>query len=227
MSNSQSLRPLSARGSAEAAPGATTTFVRADPWPLGDNMPMHPQLCPQLRELQLRTGSATPDLAMLLRLINDHYHATETERRGIVESMRLMADEARALANEAHKQSSDRLQVILDHIKDDLKAIGALLVGLVGERARLIRHEAHRLDDAASLGLGRVVMIVDEPQQHREIRRRAAGAQLQLAQLRAQLRVHRHVVPEGPRIRPDEGRGGSRGRLGGAAGAERPQGLRI
>src|SRR5258708_13350521 len=117
MSNSQSLRPLSPGGSAEAAPGATTTFVRADPWPLGDNMPMHPQLCAQLRELQLRTGSATPDLAMLLRLINDHYHATETERRGIVESMRLMADEARALAHEAHKQSSDRLQVILDHIK--------------------------------------------------------------------------------------------------------------
>src|SRR5256885_10058009 len=31
---------------------------------------------------------------------------------------RLMADEARALAREAHAQSSEHLQVILDHIKD-------------------------------------------------------------------------------------------------------------
>ena len=55
---------------------------------------------------------------MLLSLINDHYHTAERERRGIVESMRLMADEARALALEAHAQSAEHLQVILDHIKD-------------------------------------------------------------------------------------------------------------
>ena len=32
--------------------------------------------------------------------------------------MRLMADEARAMAHEAREQSSEHLQVILDHIKD-------------------------------------------------------------------------------------------------------------
>jgi diguanylate cyclase (GGDEF)-like protein/PAS domain S-box-containing protein len=79
---------------------------------------LHPQLKAALRELQLRTGSSDPDVPMLLRLINDHYQTIERERRGIVESMRLMADEAQALAHEAREQSSEHLQVILDHIKD-------------------------------------------------------------------------------------------------------------
>ncbi|HXO16358.1 MAG TPA: PAS domain S-box protein, partial [Steroidobacteraceae bacterium] len=122
MSNTKTLRTLP--DSAEAAPGATTTFVRADPRPPAETQPdLHPTLRAQLRELQLRTGNATPDLAMLLRLINDHYQTLEGERRGIVESMRLMADEARALANEVHAQSSEHLQVILDHIKDVVLAL--------------------------------------------------------------------------------------------------------
>ena len=103
----------------EAQPGATTTLVREDPRPLSEADPdLHPHLQAQLRELRLRTGSAHPDVGMLLRLINDHYLTIENERRGIVESMRLMADEARALALEAREQSSEHLQVILDHIKD-------------------------------------------------------------------------------------------------------------
>jgi diguanylate cyclase (GGDEF)-like protein/PAS domain S-box-containing protein len=108
----------------EATPGQTTTLVRADPRPSAEGAAeLHPALRAQLKELQLRTGSATPDLAMLLNLINDHYHTVERERRGIVESMRLMADEARALAHEAREQSSEHLQVILDHIKDVVLAL--------------------------------------------------------------------------------------------------------
>ncbi len=106
----------------EAIPGQTTTLVRADPRP-DDGTDLHPALRAQLKELQLRTGSATPDLGMLLKLINDHYHTAERERRGIVESMKLMADEARALAHEAREQSSEHLQVILDHIKDVVLAL--------------------------------------------------------------------------------------------------------
>src|SRR5215813_10887541 len=106
-------------GTPDAPPGATTTLVREDPRPLSEKDPeLHPQLRAQLRELQLRSGSAQPDVGLLLRVINDHYLAIDRERRGIVESMRLMADEARALAHEAREQSSDYLQVILDHIKD-------------------------------------------------------------------------------------------------------------
>ncbi|HEY8053072.1 MAG TPA: PAS domain S-box protein [Steroidobacteraceae bacterium] len=114
------------RAATEGATGATTTLVRADVRPRGADMAdLHPQLRAQLRELQLRTGSATPDVAMLVHLINTHYHTIDTERRGIVESMRLMADEARSLALEARAQSSEHLQVILDHIKDVVLALDA------------------------------------------------------------------------------------------------------
>jgi hypothetical protein len=41
-----------------------------------------------------------------LQLINTHYHTIDRERRGIVESMPLMADEARSLALEVRAQSS-------------------------------------------------------------------------------------------------------------------------
>src|SRR2546428_11772016 len=100
-------------------PGGTTTLVRADDSPRGEDSPdLHPQLRTQLREMRLRTDSATPDLGMLLRLVSAHYESIDDERRGIVQSMRLMADEARALATEEREQSSEHLQVILDHIKD-------------------------------------------------------------------------------------------------------------
>ena len=122
MSNSQTL--WTHPQAPDAAPGATTTLVRADPQSNAEtHSELHPNLRAQLRELQLRTGSASPDLAMLLRLINDHYVTIDGERRGIVESMRLMADEARALAVEARAQSSEHLQVILDHIKDVVLAV--------------------------------------------------------------------------------------------------------
>ena len=38
---------------------------------------------------------------MLLRLVSAHYETIDEERRGIVQSMRLMADEARAAQSTA------------------------------------------------------------------------------------------------------------------------------
>src|SRR5580658_5217983 len=108
----------------EPPAGATTTLVRADAGPLSEaHAELHSHLRAQLHEVDLRSGSTEPDLPMLLRLVSEHYAAIERERRGIVESMRLMADEARALALEAHEQSSEHLQVILDHIKDVVLAL--------------------------------------------------------------------------------------------------------
>jgi len=126
MSKAPSTRPDSpdtGTGATTTFVSSTTTFVRADAKPGETPKDMHPQLRSHLKELQLRTGSAVPDLPMLLRLINDHYHTIDHERRGIVESMRLMADEARQLATEAREQSSEHLQVILDHIKDVVLAV--------------------------------------------------------------------------------------------------------
>lgn len=117
MSKPQTLRSEPDAG--EAPSGNTTTLVRADVRAPGEGpAELHPQLRAQLRELRLRTGSAVPHVALLLRLVSEHYQAIDNERRGIVESMRLMADEARALALEARAQSTEHLQVILDHIKD-------------------------------------------------------------------------------------------------------------
>jgi PAS domain S-box-containing protein len=62
--------------------------------------------------------AVTPELRALLELVSEHYEAVDEERRGNVKSMRLMADEAPVLAHEAHQQSFEHLQVILDHIKD-------------------------------------------------------------------------------------------------------------
>src|ERR1700739_2918973 len=115
-------QPLTSRaGSTDAVPGnVTTTLVRADPLAQSEakGEQLHPLLRAQLRELELRTGTATPDLAMLLRLGKPDYRHLDDERRGIVESMRLMADEARSIANEARDNSTEHLQFILDHIKD-------------------------------------------------------------------------------------------------------------
>jgi diguanylate cyclase (GGDEF)-like protein/PAS domain S-box-containing protein len=101
-------------------PTGATTVVRVDPNTfVGEDGPeLHPHLRTQLRELRLRSGSPVIDVGALLRLVSAHYQAVDEERRGIVQSMRLMADEARAMAHEVRTQSSEHLQVILDHIKD-------------------------------------------------------------------------------------------------------------
>jgi diguanylate cyclase (GGDEF)-like protein/PAS domain S-box-containing protein len=107
-------------------PGATcaTTVVRADPaLPEPQAVALHPQLLAHLRELRLRTGSSTLDPSLLLQLVSSHYAAVDEERRGIVRAMQLMADEARALAHEAHEESTDHLQVILDTIKESVLAV--------------------------------------------------------------------------------------------------------
>jgi diguanylate cyclase (GGDEF)-like protein/PAS domain S-box-containing protein len=113
-------REVEAGRAAERAPTGATTVVRVDPSTfVGEDGPeLHPHLRTQLRELRLRSGSPVIDIGALLRLVSAHYQAVDEERRGIVQSMRLMADEARAMAHEVRTQSADHLQVILDHIKD-------------------------------------------------------------------------------------------------------------
>ena len=96
-----------------------TTVVRVDLTATVAGMEaLHPLLLAQIRELKLRAGSDQPDAAALLRLISSHYSAVDDERRGVVRTMQLMADEARSLALEAQEQSSDHLQIVLDNIKD-------------------------------------------------------------------------------------------------------------
>jgi diguanylate cyclase (GGDEF)-like protein/PAS domain S-box-containing protein len=103
----------------DAVSSSSTTVIRAEgPFGGEDSPDLHPHLRTQLRELRLRSNSVVLDVDALLRLVSAHYQAVDDERRGIVQSMRLMADEARAMAHEVRTQSSEHLQVILDHIKD-------------------------------------------------------------------------------------------------------------
>jgi len=121
MSNSPSARR--AEEAPEAVP-AETTVVRADP-PSGDAQAeaLHPLLRAQLRELRLRTGTAALDLKMLLKLVSSHYELIDQERRGIVRSMQLMADEARTFAWDSFGLDSNPLQVILDNIKETVLTV--------------------------------------------------------------------------------------------------------
>ncbi|HEY4748495.1 MAG TPA: hypothetical protein VIH38_13050 [Steroidobacteraceae bacterium] len=97
-------------------------------------------------------------------------------------------------------------------IEDDLQVLGALGVGLARERPCFLGHEAHRLDGAAPLLLERLIVLVDQAQEHRKVGGRVAAAQLQLAQVRAQTRVQIRVAFRGcERVCPDE-RGGCAGR---------------
>ena len=77
---------------------ATTTLVRAE---LGLAIPapetLHPQVRAILKEASLRTGLEVPDFALLLKLVSLQFDSMDAERRGIVQSMRLMADEAAEL----------------------------------------------------------------------------------------------------------------------------------
>ncbi|HEY1890341.1 MAG TPA: EAL domain-containing protein [Steroidobacteraceae bacterium] len=78
---------------------ATTTLVRAEPGlapPAPDDL--HPQVRGILKEAALRSGLGEPDIGLLLKLMSVQCEAMDSERRGIVQSMRLMADEAAELA---------------------------------------------------------------------------------------------------------------------------------
>ncbi len=82
---------------------ATTTLVRALPGLATPNQDLHPQVRALLREAALRTGLDVPDFGLLLSLVSVQFEAMDAERRGIVQSMRLMADEAADLAYRARE----------------------------------------------------------------------------------------------------------------------------
>jgi diguanylate cyclase (GGDEF)-like protein/PAS domain S-box-containing protein len=65
-----------------------------------------------------RDAGGLLDLRKLLQLISSAYTEWDEERKGIVRSMRLLADEASALTREVRESATVQLQVILDHVKD-------------------------------------------------------------------------------------------------------------
>ena len=78
---------------------------------------LHPRLCEQLAQARIAAAGAL-ELTQLLPLISAYYEQIDDERRGIVRSMQLIADEARSFGDGLAGADAGHLQAILDHIKD-------------------------------------------------------------------------------------------------------------
>ena len=79
-------------------------------------MSLHPLLQQQFEDA--RTEGGPLDLRKLLHAISDAYAEWDEERKGVVRSMRLLADETSAFTREVRESAASQLQVILDHVKD-------------------------------------------------------------------------------------------------------------
>ncbi len=81
-------------------------------------------LIDQVRIASADSPTGEPELGRLLELVSRHYEAMDEERRGVVRSMRLLADEAQALRARGHaSRPRSQLQAILDHIKDAILTV--------------------------------------------------------------------------------------------------------
>src|ERR1700693_2226900 len=85
---------------------------------------LHPRLCEQLEQARLASAGSL-DLSHLLPLISAYYDQLDDERRGIVRSMQLIADEARSYGEGLGGVDAGHWQVILDHVKDVVITAGA------------------------------------------------------------------------------------------------------
>jgi diguanylate cyclase (GGDEF)-like protein/PAS domain S-box-containing protein len=84
-------------------------------------MSLHPLLKQQFDDARPNGGQL--DLRKLLQLISSAYAEWDEERRGVVRSMRLLADETTAFTREVRESAAAQLQAILDHVKDAILTI--------------------------------------------------------------------------------------------------------
>jgi len=84
---------------------------------IGPGADLHPRLRAQLEVLGHAPGSAVA-LNALLTLVSRQYEQIDEERRGVVRSMQLLAEEARSFAQGLANADAGQLRAILDHIKD-------------------------------------------------------------------------------------------------------------
>jgi len=125
MSPQTALPPLE---DTQPSTSATTTLVRAEP---GLAVPepgdLHPQVRAILKEATLRSGVELPDIGLLLKLVSVQFEAMDAERRGIVQSMRLMADEAAELAYRARESElTERVAVAARAVLEQLTGTAPL-----------------------------------------------------------------------------------------------------
>ncbi len=115
---------------------------------------------------------------------------------------------------------------IFDVIENDLEMLGALLACFMRQGACFVRHQSHRLHDAASLVIDRLILRADELQQDRQVRAGGTRTQTGFLQLSPQLGMKiGAVLADTPLIRPDESGRCAGTRIRGCI--EGPLGLRI
>lgn len=99
-------------------------------------MSLHPLLKQQFDDSRQDNGQL--DLRKLLQAISDAYAEWDDERRGVVRSMKLLADETTAYTREVRESAASQLQIILDHVKDAILTVddsGRIeTVNTIGER---------------------------------------------------------------------------------------------
>jgi diguanylate cyclase (GGDEF)-like protein/PAS domain S-box-containing protein len=84
-------------------------------------MSLHPLLKQQFDDARPEGGPL--DLRKLLQAISSAYTEWDEERRGVVRSMRLLADETTAFTREVRESAAAQLQAILDHVKDAILTV--------------------------------------------------------------------------------------------------------
>jgi len=82
---------------------------------------LHPLLKQQFEDARQPSGQL--DLRRLLQAISAAYGEWDEERRGVVRSMKLLADETSAYTREVRESAASQLQVILDHVKDAILTV--------------------------------------------------------------------------------------------------------
>ncbi len=85
-------------------------------------MSLHPLLKQQFEDCR-EDGAGKLDLRKLLQAISSAYAEWDEERRGVVRSMRLLADETSAFTREVRESAAAQLQAILDHVKDAILTV--------------------------------------------------------------------------------------------------------
>jgi diguanylate cyclase (GGDEF)-like protein/PAS domain S-box-containing protein len=84
-------------------------------------MSLHPLLKQQFDDARQESGQL--NLRKLLQAISAAYVEWDEERRGVVRSMRLLADETTAFTREVRESAAAQLQAILDHVKDAILTV--------------------------------------------------------------------------------------------------------
>jgi diguanylate cyclase (GGDEF)-like protein/PAS domain S-box-containing protein len=84
-------------------------------------MSLHSLLKQQFEDSRLPSGGL--DLRKLLQLISAAYTEWDEERRGVVRSMKLLADETSAFTREMRESAAAQLQAIVDHVKDAILTV--------------------------------------------------------------------------------------------------------